>query len=134
MKKDSENSYKANRHHVRFWKLAGMVLLFVLLGFTLTAFTYNEPQQLDSISFNQDGSSTPPDTGVKTTTLESPDALKPTAVGAAELSINKSVDPNEAGIGKQFQFVIVIENIGDAQALNMRVLKNKFLIDLRTVL
>ena len=64
MKKESENSYKVNRHHIRFWKLAGLILLFVLLGFTLTAFTFNEPHQLDSISFNQDGSPPPPDTSL----------------------------------------------------------------------
>ena len=121
MKKDSENSYKSNRHHVRFWKLARSVLLFVLLGFTLTAFTFNEPQQLDSMSFNQDGSSTSHNTGAEIATPESPDAPEPAAVGAAELSINKSVNPYEAGIGEQFTFEIVIENTGDAPALNIIV-------------
>ncbi|MFC2043343.1 sortase [Chloroflexota bacterium] len=121
MKKDSENSYKENRHHVRFWKLAGLILLCVLLGFTLTAFTFNEPQQFDPISFNQDGDSTPPDPGAETPTPESPGAPKPGAVGAAELSITKSVDPNEASIGEQFTFEIVIENTGDAPATNIIV-------------
>jgi LPXTG-site transpeptidase (sortase) family protein len=121
MKRDSENSYKENRHHVRFWKLAGLIFLFFLLGFTLTAFTFNGPQQLDSISFNQDGSSAPPDTGADTGTPESPDAPEPAAVGAAELSIIKSVIPDEAGIGEQFEFKIVIENTGDAPALNIKV-------------
>lgn len=121
MKKDSENSYKVNRHHVRLWKLAGSILLFVLLGFTLTAFTSTGPQQLDSISFNQDGPSTPPDTEAETATPESPDAPKPAAVGAAELSIIKDVHPNEAGIGEQFTFEIVIENTGDAPAVNILV-------------
>ena len=91
MKKDIKNSYKANRHHVRFWKFAGLVLLFVLLGFTLTAFTFTGPHQFDSISFNQDGSPPPPDTGAETATPESPAAPKPAAVSAADLSIVKSV-------------------------------------------
>ena len=91
MKKDSENSNRGNRHHVRYWKLAGMISIFILLGFTLTAFTCNAPQQFDSISFNQDGSSTPPDTEAETATPEPPEAPKPAAVAAAELSITKTV-------------------------------------------
>ena len=118
MNKDSEYSHKENRHHVRFWKLAGLILLFVLLGFTLTAFTCIEPQLLDSISFNQDGSPSPPDTEAETPTPEPPEAPKPAAIAAAELSITKSVEPDE---GEHFDFKIVIENTGDAQALNIIV-------------
>ena len=121
MKKDNAKSYKENRHRVRFWKLAGLISVFVLLGFTLTAFTRNEPQQLDSISFNQAGSSTTPDTKAEMATPESPDAPKPATVGAAELSITKSVDPNEASKGEQFTFEIVIENTWDAPAVNIKV-------------
>ncbi|MFC2055165.1 sortase [Chloroflexota bacterium] len=121
MKKDSEKSHKENGHHVRFWKLAGLISVFVLLGFTLTAFTGNTPQQLDSITINQDGSPSPPDTGAETPTPESTDVPKPAAVAAADLSIKKSVDPDEASIDEEFTFKIVIENTGDAPAGSIKV-------------